>query len=57
MRRVLSKSSLFGFLSVPPDFEQTHKGAGEMTFSKFHGLLTTVTKLCVSACVSILPEV
>lgn len=43
--------SLFSFLSVPPDFEETHKGAGEMIFSKFHGLLTTVTKLCVRACV------
>lgn len=45
--------SLFGFLSVPPDLEEIHKGAGEVTFSKFHGLLTTVTKLCVCACVHV----
>lgn len=51
--------SLFSFLSVPLNFEGTHRGTGDVTFSKFHGLLTTVTKLCVRACahVSILPEV
>lgn len=51
--------SLFSFLSAPPDFEGTNKGAGDVTFAKFPGLLTAVTKLCVRACVhvSILPEV
>lgn len=32
----LQVSSLFGFLSVPPDFEETHKSAGHVTFSKFY---------------------
>lgn len=52
--------SLFGFLSVPPDFEETHKGAGNVTFSKFHGLFNhshEVVCACILACVSILPVV